>query len=66
MDIWADLTLPQIVLGLLGTLLLLVSFSGLSSRERWHLSHFPHFPHFHLPHLLSSLTKHRLFFHHRL
>ena len=60
MDIWADLTLPQIVLGLLGTLLLLVSFSGLSSRERWHLSQF------HLPHLLSSLTKHRLFFHHRL
>ena len=60
MDIWADLTLPQIVLGLLGMVLLLVSLSGLSSRERWHL------PHLHLPHVLSSLTKHKPFFHHRL
>ena len=51
MDILADLSLPQIFLGLLGTFLLVLSLFGTSLRQHWHL-----------PHSLSRLFKHKPFF----
>jgi len=54
MDIWADLTLPKLTLGLLGTLLLAISLFGVSLRERWHL-----------PRTFSRLPSPKHFFHRR-